>query len=217
MKLNYYEHSSKLSKHYNQLVILLHGYGSNGTDLISLAPELEDTLPNAIFISPDAPFPFEGGFQGGFQWYSLLDRRPIIMLEDAKKAEKILKAFIKDQLKRTNIDISNLIVIGFSQGGMMALYSMLQHDNQALAVISFSGYLVDNGKLLSEVKSKPPILLTHGLEDTIVPPKSFHFTLNLLQDIGCNVESLLVPGLGHGIDYNCIQKAILFLKKHINK
>lgn len=213
MNLNFYEHNSKTNP--EQLVLLLHGYGSNGTDLISLAPELMEFLPNAMFISPDAPFAFEGGIRGGFQWYSLLDRNPLIMLKKAKRAEPILNKFIEEQLKRTNVDISKLIIMGFSQGGMLTLFTSLRLDKQILAAVSFSGYLLDDGKFNSEIKSKPPILLTHGTDDQIVPLRSFNTTLNLLNNFGCNVESLVVPGLGHGIDYSCIKKAGEFLKKLI--
>ena len=62
-----------------QLVVLLHGYGSNGEDLIGLAPFFAQALPEAEFLSPNAPFPCELS-PFGFQWFGLEDRSPDMKL-----------------------------------------------------------------------------------------------------------------------------------------
>ena len=62
-----------------QLVVLLHGYGSNGEDLIGLAPFFAQALPEAEFLSPNAPFPCELS-PFGFQWFGLEDRSPEMKL-----------------------------------------------------------------------------------------------------------------------------------------
>jgi phospholipase/carboxylesterase len=61
-----------------QLIVLLHGYGSNGEDLISLAPYWAKTLPDAQFVSPNAPEPVPG-YPGGYQWFPITKLDPRLM------------------------------------------------------------------------------------------------------------------------------------------
>ncbi len=66
------------------MVILLHGLGSNGQDLISLAPLWAQRIPDAVFVSPDAPFTCDmvpPGYPNAYQWFSLQDRDPRIVLQ----------------------------------------------------------------------------------------------------------------------------------------
>ncbi len=193
------------------LVIFLHGYGANGQDLLSLSPELEAALPNSVFVSPDAIYPFEGGFFGGYQWYSLMDRSDKAMLAGAKNAAPYIDQFIDEQLAKFRLPASKLILVGFSQGGMMATYVGLRRKEKIAAVISFSGYMLANDNLEKEIKTKPPVLLTHGEEDNVVPPQAIGLAASRLEALEIDVESHLIPHLGHGIDL----KAIEFAKKFI--
>jgi phospholipase/carboxylesterase len=54
-----------------QLVLMLHGYGANGKNLLELACELQKAVPQALFISVNAVEPWEGGFPDCYQWFSL--------------------------------------------------------------------------------------------------------------------------------------------------
>ena len=72
--------------------MLLHGYGSDGNDLIGLAPHWAELLPDAEFLSPNAPFPCEMA-PFGHQWFSLEDRTPGV-LAGSKAAANILDAFL---------------------------------------------------------------------------------------------------------------------------
>jgi len=67
-------------------LILLHGYGSNGDDLISLAPYWADVLPETEFVSPNAPFACEENPFGGFQWFGFRDRSPEMILGGTRAA-----------------------------------------------------------------------------------------------------------------------------------
>ncbi|MGY9015845.1 MAG: alpha/beta hydrolase, partial [Rhodospirillales bacterium] len=58
-----------------QLVLLLHGVGADGNDLIGLAPYFQKVLPKALFVSPDAPFSYDMA-PFGRQWFSLQERTP---------------------------------------------------------------------------------------------------------------------------------------------
>ena len=121
MTLTTYTHLPKFGKKPESMVILLHGLGSNGQDLIDLAPYWADALPNTIFLSPDAPFPCDMA-PYGFQWFSLQSRAPQDMLGGAKAATSTLQDYIKEMLTKYELPPSKLALVGFSQGTMMSLY-----------------------------------------------------------------------------------------------
>lgn len=211
MELKFYEREPETAGVPKQLVVFLHGYGSNGADLISLAPEFYAVLPEAHFVSPDAPYPFEGGIFGAFQWYGLADRSDTGMLNNARKAEGILNDFIDQQLARFKLKDKDLVVMGFSQGGMMAIHTLCRRPLQAKAVISFSGYIAGLREFKKELKAKPPILVTHGTNDMIVPFEALNIMVDILANADINVTKHVSKGLGHGIDYECIESAQKFL------
>src|ERR1700747_2039309 len=80
------------------LVILLHGLGADGNDLIGLAPYWARLLPNAEFVSPNAPFPCDT-VPYGYQWFSSQDRSPEAVLGGVRAAAPILDAFIDEALE----------------------------------------------------------------------------------------------------------------------
>ena len=84
----------------NRLVILLHGLGADGNDLIGLAPYWAPLLPEAEFLSPNAPFPCDMA-PYGYQWFSSQDRSPGAQLAGVRAAAPILDAFIDEALERT--------------------------------------------------------------------------------------------------------------------
>src|ERR1700742_2905864 len=88
----------------SKLVVFLHGYGSNGDDLISLAPYWADLLPDAAFISPHAPFPCEVNPLGGFQWFGFENRSPVMILGGVRAAATILDAFLDAALEAHGLD-----------------------------------------------------------------------------------------------------------------
>src|ERR671910_2370048 len=100
-----------------QLVVLLHGVGADGQDLIGLAPMLAEKLPHALFIAPDGPQPCDMAPYGR-QWFSLQDRRPAALLAGVKRAAPLLDAFLDELLERHGLDEGRLALLGFSQGTM---------------------------------------------------------------------------------------------------
>ena len=149
------------------LVIFLHGYGSNGADLISLAPFWADKLPGAAFVSPNA---IENVPQapGGYQWFPISNLDPHLMEQGAKNAALSVDRFIDRELEKHGLDESRLVLVGFSQGTMMALYTGLRRAKPVAGILGFSGVLVGR-RLKDEMKSKPPVLLVHGDRDPTIP------------------------------------------------
>jgi phospholipase/carboxylesterase len=194
-----------------QLVIILHGWGADGYNLIDLADAFARALPDAHFIAPNAPFVCEVN-PYGFQWFSLMDRQPQHMLAGARKAVELLNEFIDEQLAELSLDNNKLALVGFSQGTMTALHLALRRTPQMAAVVGFSGALVGADVLAKEITARPPICLIHGNMDDVVPYSSMAHASDALKAHGLNVMSHSRPHLGHSIDLEGMAIAAEFLK-----
>jgi phospholipase/carboxylesterase len=197
-----------------QLVVFLHGYGSNGEDLISLAPYWADLLPDAEFVSPNAPFPCEMNPFGGFQWFGLEDRDPAMKLAGTRAAATILDAYLDQALKARGLDESKLALVGFSQGTMMSLHVGPRRTKAPAAIVGYSGALIGADALAADLKSKPPVLLVHGTGDQMVPFPAMAAAAQVLQSLGVKVETLARPGLPHSIDPEGLTAGGKFIHQH---
>jgi phospholipase/carboxylesterase len=182
-----------------QLVVLLHGLGADGNDLIGLAPHLARGLPEAAFVSPHAPFPCDMA-PFGRQWFSLQDHGPEAMLAGVRLAAPILDGFIDDELARHGLSDERLALVGFSQGTMTGLYGALRRAEPCAQIVGFSGALIGAERLPQEIRSRPPVLLVHGDADPVVPFPALAAAQAALEASGVPVEAHRRPGLGHGID-----------------
>lgn len=193
------------------LVILLHGLGADGNDLIGLAPYWASLLPGAEFVSPNAPFPCDMA-PYGYQWYSSQDRSPAAQLAGVRAAAPILDAFIDEALAVRGLDDSALALVGFSQGTVMALYVGPRRAKPAAGIVGFSGRLLAPELLAGELRSRPPILLVHGTEDPLVPYAALAEARAGLAAAGVPVETLTCAGIGHSIDEEGLRQGGAFLK-----
>lgn len=209
MSINSYEYRLDDNAAVKAMVILLHGYGSNGTDLLSLAPELEAAIPGAVFVSPDAPHSWEGDTMGAFQWYSLNDKAASKV--EYEESIHMLYKFVLKKLEEYQLTKEQLVIAGFSQGGMMSLHSPCWlSDHMPVGIISFSGF-IHRHLMMSAKQYNGRVLLTHGTEDYVVPFSEMTKAEGAMRNLGAQVEALAVKSLGHGIDYHCINTASKFL------
>ncbi|BAE53117.1 alpha/beta hydrolase [Paramagnetospirillum magneticum] len=193
-----------------QLVVLLHGVGVDGSDLIELAPFFASILPDAAFVAPDAPFAFDMA-PFGRQWFSLQDRSIPAISAGVRATAPILEAYIDEQVALWGVQPADVALIGFSQGTMMALHVALRRPVAPAAVVGFSGALVDPDELPKEITARPRTLLIHGADDEVVNPNCLKAAEQALAAVGVPVLTELRPGLGHGIDGPGAQMALGFL------
>ena len=191
-----------------QAVVLLHGVGADGNDLIGLAPTFQRVLPGAVFLSPHAPFPFDMAPQGR-QWFSIQDLS--IRLEGVLEAAPLLDAFIDQVLEAHGLDAGRLALFGFSQGTMMSLHVGLRREVPVAGILGYSGMLVGPERLAAEIKSRPPVMLVHGDADPVVPFSFLNLAVGALQANGLDVGSHVCPNLGHGIDEEGLRLGMDFL------
>ncbi len=197
-----------------ELVILLHGLGADGNDLISLAPLFAQVLPGAAFVAPNAPFPCDMA-PFGRQWFSFQDREPAAVLAGVRATAPHLGAFIDSELERAGLPDERLVLLGFSQGTMVALHTAIRRARPCAAVIGYSGALVGAELLAEEVRSRPPVLLVHGQADEVVPFESMAAAEQALRGAGFLVHGETRPGLGHGIDETGLQLGAAMLKQSL--
>lgn len=193
------------------LVCLIHGYGANGLDLLSLSHEWMNSLPNTLFIAPDAPEICENN-PFGFQWFSIENWCEERLRSGAQSAHPILHQFIKEQMATYNVSEKDVVVCGFSQGTMMSLYTGLRQKTAFAGILGYSGALIGVEDLAALDLPKPPILLIHGEEDDVVPIELMATTYNALVDMKYDVEAQSLPQLAHSIDHRGIEAGRTFLK-----
>jgi phospholipase/carboxylesterase len=194
-----------------QLVVLCHGLGADGHDLIDLAPTWSHALPDALFVSVHAPLPHASGF--GRQWWSVEDRTPSVMEVGVRHAAGVLDAFIDAELARLGLPNDAYALMGFSQGAMTALFTGLRRTAAPRAILAFSGALIAPDRLAAELANRAPVLLVHGEADEVVPAHRSHEAEQALQVANVPVESAFVPRLGHGIDDTGLAMGALALQR----
>jgi phospholipase/carboxylesterase len=192
-------------------VVLLHGVGADGSDLIGLAPALRRWLPDAAFHAPDAPWPCDMAPYGR-QWFSLQDRRPAALLAGLRRAAPLLDAFLDALLHRHGLPAARVALLGFSQGTMLALHVAPRRAATLGAVLGFSGALVGDEELQAEARTRPPVMLIHGDADDIIPVGAMPRAVEGLTRAGIPVQWIVRPGLPHGIDEEGIKAGGRFLR-----
>jgi phospholipase/carboxylesterase len=200
-----------------QLVVFLHGYGADGNDLIDIGRAWQQYLPNAAFVSPHAPEPC-GQAPVGRQWFALTFRDPNERWIGVNKAAPLLERFLDAELNRHKLPPSALMLVGFSQGTMMALHVGLRRPTAPAAIVGYSGLLVDRSDgnaeaFAAEIKSRPPVLLVHGDRDDLIPPQALFQATQGLAALEVPVEWHLSAGVGHGIDAEGLRHGGEFLAR----
>lgn len=194
----------------DRLVILCHGYGADGNDLIGLGRHWQRLLPTAAFVSPHAPERCAMS-PTGYQWFGLTRMQPDEMLRGVERAAPVLNAFIDAELARLGLDGSRLALVGFSQGTMMSLHVGLRRTVSPAAIVGFSGALPGPERLPAEIVSRPPVLLVHGDADEMIPVQALQAAANGLGAAGVTVRWHVSRGIGHGIAPDGLELAGRFL------
>jgi phospholipase/carboxylesterase len=198
-----------------QLVVILHGYGADGNDLIEIGKVWQPLLPDAAFVAPHAPEPCEQA-PTMRQWFALTFRDPNERWVGVNRARPVLDRFLDAELSRLGLPGSALALVGFSQGTMMALHVGLRRTATPAAIVGYSGLLVlppddDLDKFAAEISARPPVLLVHGDEDNVVPPQALFQAAEVLPALGMPVQWHMSAGVGHSIDPEGLRHGGAFL------
>lgn len=197
------------------VIVFLHGYGADGADLLGLADPLGRYLPDTAFYAPDAPEPCVNNPMG-YQWF------PIPWLDGSTEAQAQaamersiddLNAFLNGVLTREGLGPDRMVVVGFSQGTMMALHVLPRRDKAVAGIVGFSGRLLAPGMLAAETRVRPPVLLLHGDQDAMVPFADMGLAERALAEAGFSVATHVMRGTGHGISPDGLGAALAFVRQ----
>lgn len=210
IKLDGPSHGPEAGGRPGHLVLLLHGYGADGNDLIGLAPVLAPLMPDVVFHAPNAPYPCEGNPMG-YQWFGISRLDPQVTAAGVRAAAPFVDAFLDEKLAQYGLDESKTVLVGFSQGTMMALHVGLRLTKQLAGIVGFSGMLAAPESLKAEIKTRPPVLLLHGDSDEMLPHVLTERAAEALRQNDVPVRTHIAPGVGHGIDQTGLSQAAHFL------
>ena len=199
----------------DSLVVFLHGYGADGDDLIGLAEPLAPHLPNTRFLAPNAPERCVNNPMG-YQWFPIpwLDGTPeAVARASAAAAFASLDGWLDAVAAETPPE--RTVLVGFSQGTMMALHVGLRRRAPFAGIVGFSGRLLEPELLPGEIASRPPVLLVHGDEDPMVPFASLAEAERGLKAAGVEVATHVSRGVGHGIAPDGLGLAVGFIRDRL--
>ena len=194
-----------------QLMVLLHGYGADGADLIGLGYQWRDLFPDMVFVAPNAPQRCDRN-PGGFQWFPLNDDDRVAgRMAGAAAAGPVIVNFLIDLWAQTGLTARETFLCGFSQGAMMALHVGTSLDAELRGVVGFSGAFLPAPGFGTGRFAKPPVALTHGELDQVLEPELSRSAATDLAAAGFDVTLHISPGVGHGIAPDALDSATGFL------
>ena len=191
------------------LVVLCHGYGADGNDLIGLAPHWQQLLPTAAFVAPNAPDRCPGA--PGYQWFPISRLDPQEVRRGVEAASTALNSFLDTELARLGLAPDRLMLVGFSQGTMLSLHVGLRRETRPAAIVGYSGMLAAPEALPELSSGAPPVLLVHGEADTMIPVQALFAAAIALGRVGVPVQWHVSPGIPHTIDPDGLRLGGAFL------
>jgi phospholipase/carboxylesterase len=208
-------------------VVLCHGYGAPGTDLVALGPELLHLFPalqgTTRFIFPAAPSDLsDQGNPGGRAWWAIDMERLMLMQydpeqgmarlrqeipEELAQARRKLLALVDEATRAAKVAASKVVLGGFSQGAMLATDVTLRMEEAPAALGIFSGTLINEAdwKARAAKRAGLKVFQTHGRVDPLLPFANAEALRTLLTGAGLEVEFLPFHG-GHTIALEALER-----------
>lgn len=155
-------------------VVAIHGFGASAHDLLGLAPFLHGG--QAQMICPQGPLglalPEQPGVVVGFAWFQISGGGTPPDPNEFRRAAKLLEEFVDEALERYPVDRRHVVLLGFSQGGVMAYDLFLRNPERWAGLAALSSWLPPD--LLatispSEAHKGRPVLVVHGTRDPMIP------------------------------------------------
>ena len=198
LSLEYQVREPKIIVDKNPLLLLLHGYGSNDSDLFSFASELPDEY---YVISARAPYDLQ---YGSYAWYAInfdADQNKFSDHDQAILSRDLEVRFIEELKVKFPIDSSNITLIGFSQGSILSYSIALSYPNIVQRVGALSGYLnldINSENYQNNDFSNLKIFASHGTVDQVIPVEWARKTDPIFKSLGINSTYKEYP-IGHGV------------------
>jgi phospholipase/carboxylesterase len=196
-------------------VIALHGWGASSHDLLGLSPILHGG--GALVLCPQGPVAFQIA-QGvlGFGWWPITESRQMDP-QEFEKARAALRKFLDQAFARYPIDRRKVVVLGFSQGGVMAYDLVLSEPERFAGLVALSSWLpeaVDRAIPQSDAAKNLPALVIHGTQDPMVPVAGAQESRQRLLARGLNVHYREYP-MQHEINPDALRELVVWLEEKV--
>lgn len=199
----------------SHLVVLLHGVGADADSFQDLAHVLAKALPDADLLVPDGFHPFDGG-GAGRQWFSVRgvteENRPARVREAGSEVSR----WIDGELARRSLGGDRLIVLGFSQGAILAGWLAVHRAPRPAAAVMLSGRIADD-QPAAEGAPTLDVFIGHGERDPVMPVDEAASSARFLEASGARVTTRIYPGLGHQVDARELQDVAEFLMRVLER
>lgn len=208
------------------LVVLLHGFGAPGNDLVPLAAVL-DAPTGTRFVFPEGPLSLSFGPRDARAWW-LIDMTRIAQDQAAGRARDLsnevpkglaparetMLAFLKEVERTFSSDPRKTVLGGFSQGAMLTCDAMLHTDRPYAGLVQLSGTLLAAQEWVPLLQARKglPVFQSHGIQDEILPYLGAERLRDALSQSGLAVEWHRFRG-GHEIPTPVLQRLGVFLTK----
>jgi phospholipase/carboxylesterase len=195
-------------------ILAMHGWGSNALDLMGLAPYI--ARGRCLMLCPQGPVEVEIGAVNGYGWYQLRMGSPPDMEAMGKAADRLM-SFVDAALERYPIDRRKLMVMGFSQGGVMAYNLAIRHPERFAALVALSTWFPEELAGLAgdrDALARMPALVQHGRADDMIEIAKARQSVERLRE-------LKVPPVyreydcGHEITVEAIQHLSAFVMEKV--
>ena len=198
------------------IVILCHGYGGDGKDISIVANYWKNFLPDTLFVCPDAPEICKVN-PGGFQWFDLMDQTEDEILSKSLIAENKLNNFIDEVKDKNNINAKRVALVGFSQGCMISMQTVLKRKEEINCLIGYSGKILNIKHMENNIVSRPEIYLMHGDIDAVVPLNSLLEAKEFFDKQNYKINTKIFKNCEHRIPTEGSSIGLQFLKKNLYK
>jgi phospholipase/carboxylesterase len=216
-------------------VVLCHGYGAPGTDLVGLAEPLlaePEIAEQVVFLFPAARLDMsEQGMFGARAWWPVdLDRlinRPTPDFlesfvrkcpEGLAESRAMLTRLVEEAGRKFGLSADRFVLGGFSQGAMLATDVSLRLPKSPAGLCILSGGLINEieWRKLAPQRTSLTVLQSHGRHDSILPLPMAAALRDLLMEAGANVDFMLFSG-DHEIPRQVVERMATFLKRIVGE
>ncbi len=195
-------------------IIALHGWGASAHDLLGLAPYLHGG--DALVLCPQGPVEFEvGPGFAGYGWFPLSERG--LDPGEFRKGAAALRAFVDEALERFPVDRRKVVLMGFSQGGVMAYDLALREPGRFAGLAALSAWLP--APLAASIPPLPehagfPVFVVHGTTDEMIDVARARESRDLLTSRGVGLTYREYE-MGHEIRPEALRDLVTWLEEKV--
>lgn len=212
------------------VVMLLHGFGAPGDDLVPLA-DVIDVPTGTRWVFPEAPLSLNMGFGDSRAWWIIDFARiqedraagrvrdlSIEVPQGLALARERFLAFLKELPPQLSIDYKRMVIGGFSQGAMLTCDAVLHTDYPFAGLVQLSGNLLAQSVWSPLIPKRKglPVFQSHGTLDDILPHVGAERLRDALIQSGLAVEWHSFRG-GHEIPELVLRRLNTFITKALKE